>query len=183
MFQRFATVMALYLCFLVGFTIAFSIIFPEVTNGSVLIEIMSLKTIEVHVIIGLLQEKFVSYPRSFFRTFAMMTGELNFDDVFDPEESRPFEFAALAIYLGFTIIVTIVIVNLLVGLTVDDVAVSLCTYSHSYSWLAKLIPVTHFFGLAYRKFSRKRMLFIARSKLNACTRWNTCCTDFARTFT
>ena len=61
----------------------------------------------------------------------MMTGELNFDDVFDPEGSRPLEFAALAIYMGFTIIVTIVIVNLLVGLTVDDVSVSFVSDSNS----------------------------------------------------
>ena len=54
----------------------------------------------------------------------MMTGELNFDEVFDPTEPRPFELASLTIYLGFVIIVTIVVGNLLIGLTVGDVAVS-----------------------------------------------------------
>ena len=54
----------------------------------------------------------------------MLTGELNFDEVFKPEESRPFELAALTIYLGSIIVVTIVVGNLLIGLTVDDVSVS-----------------------------------------------------------
>ena len=74
----------------------------------------------------LLQGGAFGFPKSFFRSFAMMTGELNFDEVF--KEPVPFKFASMTIYLGFVIIVTIVVGNLLIGLTVGDVAVS----SHNY---------------------------------------------------
>ena len=70
----------------------------------------------------------------------MMAGELNFDEIFDPEKIRPFPFATQAVYFGFTATVTIVLINLLTGLTVDDVGVS-CGNNTGKISLARLILV------------------------------------------
>lgn len=54
----------------------------------------------------------------------MMAGEPNYPDTFKPDEIRPFPFATHVIHLGFTVIVTIVLINLLTAVAVDDVGVS-----------------------------------------------------------
>ncbi|CAG7729227.1 unnamed protein product [Allacma fusca] len=96
--RRFSYVMSTYSVMLIAFSISFSIIFPE-------------------------EKLFTTLPASFFRVVSMMVGELNFDDIFNKEEEslRAFPYATQWIHTGFIVSVTVVLVNLLIGLTVSDI--------------------------------------------------------------
>ncbi len=55
-----------------------------------------------------------------------MTGELNYDEVFhaeDDEDPIPFKTTGYILFALFTVIVTIILFNLLIGLTVSDIQV------------------------------------------------------------
>ncbi|CAG7816376.1 unnamed protein product, partial [Allacma fusca] len=100
--RRFSYVMSTYSIMLIAFSISFSIIFPEAE-----------------------EKLFTTLPASFFRVVSMMVGELNFDDIFnkDGEEQslRAFPYAKQWIHTGFIVTMTIVLINLLIGLTVSDI--------------------------------------------------------------
>jgi hypothetical protein len=54
----------------------------------------------------------------------MMTGELNYDEIFvhpHDDQPTPFLFLTHTLFLSFTVTVTIILFNLLVGLTVSDI--------------------------------------------------------------
>jgi hypothetical protein len=55
----------------------------------------------------------------------MMTGELNYDEIFYNEEGEPIPFQTTehVLFALFTITVTIILFNLLIGLTVSDIQV------------------------------------------------------------
>lgn len=57
----------------------------------------------------------------------MMTGEINFDDAFyeDDATQLPFYESARVAYLLFVVMVTIILLNLLIAMTVSDTQVNI----------------------------------------------------------
>lgn len=56
----------------------------------------------------------------------MMAGEVNYDDVFyseDADTTIPFPSSTKLLYAAFVSVVTIILFNLLIGLTVSDIQV------------------------------------------------------------
>ncbi|XP_077293849.1 transient receptor potential channel pyrexia-like [Arctopsyche grandis] len=97
--KEFAKLFLAYSCILIGFTVCFCVIFPSTSSFA-------------NPIIG------------FITVLAMMIGELA-TDVLDPEgeNSSPFllEFSAQITFVLFVMFVTIVMMNLLVGIAVHDI--------------------------------------------------------------
>ncbi|CAG7834104.1 unnamed protein product [Allacma fusca] len=98
--KSFATLMGTYLVLIIAFSISFSIMFPEM-------------------------EPFQTLPKSLSRVIIMMTGELNYDETFYDEEKDnggpPIPLTGHIIYTSFTLLLTIVLINLLIGMVVSDV--------------------------------------------------------------
>lgn len=71
-------------------------------------------------------EAFGTWPLALSKVLVMMTGELNYDEVFFSEEGdqMPFKVTGHILFAIFTVIVTIILFNLLIGLTVSDIQVS-----------------------------------------------------------
>ncbi|CAL1538524.1 unnamed protein product, partial [Lymnaea stagnalis] len=72
----------------------------------------------------LLQKKFPfsSVTKSLIKTSVMLVGEFEFDDIFnDPETPLMYPEASYIVFVAFLIIMSIIIMNLLVGLAVDDI--------------------------------------------------------------
>jgi len=72
------------------------------------------------------QENFKNVGYSMLKTSVMMIGEFEFDDLFfdnpsDKPEVLPYSIFTMIFFLGFMIVMPILIMNLLVGLAVDDI--------------------------------------------------------------
>lgn len=65
-------------------------------------------------------------PWGVVKLFAMMSGELEYDATFHPDgtnETVKWAFLTKALFLVFIVMVTIVLQNLLIGLTISDIQV------------------------------------------------------------
>ncbi|KAL0130329.1 hypothetical protein PUN28_002163 [Cardiocondyla obscurior] len=95
-FGAYVALLLVYACLLIGFTVSFCVIFPR--------------------------SKWFSSPHTgLIKVLAMMTGELDFDDFFFSfEKKRAFLFTTLCFVL-FLLFVTIVLMNLLIGIAVHDI--------------------------------------------------------------
>lgn len=74
--------------------------------------------------------EFSNFPWGFIKILVMMAGEINYDDIFFDDESTadiPFPLSSRLLYAAFTAVVTIILFNLLIGLTVSDIQVSYLT--------------------------------------------------------
>jgi len=78
---------------------------------------------------------FSSIPSALSKVLVMMTGELNYDDIFhsgdDDEASMgilPFPISTQLFFVAFVIMVTIILFNLLIGFTVSDIQVGLISF-------------------------------------------------------
>ena len=58
---------------------------------------------------------------SVLKTAVMMVGEMEFADLFLNEKEVPYETFSLSLFFVFVIVMTIIVMNLLVGLAVDDI--------------------------------------------------------------
>ncbi|ODM93045.1 Transient receptor potential channel pyrexia [Orchesella cincta] len=97
--KSFVMFMITFASLLIAFMVSFQILMPE-------------------------QTEFSNFPWSFVKVLTMMTGELNYDDVFYGEDSDsqiPFPTATKLLFAAFVAIVTIILFNLLIGLTVSDI--------------------------------------------------------------
>ncbi|KAJ8963432.1 hypothetical protein NQ318_018912 [Aromia moschata] len=97
--REFAKLLLAYSCLLIGFAISFCIIFPE--SASFGNPFISLITVLV-----------------------MMSGELSLDIVVDEDTDDPpyeLEFSAQVTFTLFVLFVTVILMNLLVGIAVDDI--------------------------------------------------------------
>ena len=70
-------------------------------------------------------QPFFAYPAgSLVKTFVMMVGELEYEALFPHEPSEnppPFEYYSNLLFVVFVLVMGIVVMNLLVGLAVDDI--------------------------------------------------------------
>ncbi|CAL8141798.1 unnamed protein product [Orchesella dallaii] len=97
--KSFVMFMITFASLMIAFMVSFQILMPEKTE-------------------------FGNFPWGFIKVLVMMTGEINYDDVFYSEESDsqiPFPTATKLLFLAFIAIVTIILFNLLIGLTVSDI--------------------------------------------------------------
>lgn len=97
---EFLKLLLAYMCLLLGFTICFCIVFPN-------------------------EEMFSNPLMGFISTLSMMVGELNLNILInDPEKEDPpliFELSSQVIFILFLMFVTIILMNLLVGIAVHDI--------------------------------------------------------------
>ncbi|CAI9718034.1 transient receptor potential cation channel subfamily A member 1 homolog [Octopus vulgaris] len=102
-FIQFAVVFSL---FIVAFAFGFFALLRQRINNSQAVEF----------------EQFSNIGKSLMKTFVMMIGELEFDDIFfSPDHSLQFTVTTYLMFLVFLILGSIIIMNLLVGLAVDDI--------------------------------------------------------------
>ncbi|XP_014772761.1 transient receptor potential cation channel subfamily A member 1 homolog [Octopus bimaculoides] len=102
-FIQFAVVFSL---FIVAFAFGFFALLRQRINKSQAVEF----------------EQFSNIGKSLMKTFVMMIGELEFDDIFfSPDDSLQFTITTYLMFLVFLILGSIIIMNLLVGLAVDDI--------------------------------------------------------------
>lgn len=98
--KEFLKLLLAYMCLLLGFTICFCVVFPN-------------------------EEMFSNPLMGFISTLSMMVGELNLNILInDPVKEDPplmFELSSQIIYILFLMFVTIILMNLLVGIAVHDI--------------------------------------------------------------
>ncbi|KPJ14946.1 Transient receptor potential channel pyrexia [Papilio machaon] len=98
--SEFLKLLLAYICLLLGFTICFCVVFPN-------------------------EEMFSNPLMGFISTLSMMVGELNLNILInDPMQDDPpliFELSAQFIFILFLMFVTIILMNLLVGIAVHDI--------------------------------------------------------------
>lgn len=98
--KEFAKLLMAYSCILIGFTISFCVIFPDSSS-------------------------FANPFMGFITVLTMMIGELNLDLLLnEPDGNDPpvlLEFSAQVTYVLFLMFVTVVLMNLLVGIAVHDI--------------------------------------------------------------
>jgi len=64
---------------------------------------------------------FQSQMSTFAKTLVMMTGEFEFDGLFYGDEEQPYFTLTMILFVVFVVIMTIIVMNLLIGLAVDDI--------------------------------------------------------------
>ena len=98
------------------------------------------------------------------KTFVMMIGEFEYEGIFDQSsDDVPFQYYSIILFIVFVLVMGIVIMNLLVGLAVDDI---------------KEIQENAELHQLSMNVSKKR-----RSKITCMSRWSWCSTwrGFSRT--
>ncbi|XP_069688643.1 transient receptor potential channel pyrexia-like isoform X2 [Periplaneta americana] len=94
---NFAKFLLAYSCLLIAFSLSFGVLFPNYKSFK-------------NVVWGLM------------KTVVMMSGELEFEDIFYTSESPVlYPITAHLIFLAFVLLVTVILTNLMVGLAVNDI--------------------------------------------------------------
>ena len=94
---NFAKFLLAYSCLFVAFSLSFGVLFPN-------------------------YKSFKNVVWSLMKTIVMMSGELEFEDIFyDGEHSVQYPITAHLIFLAFVLLVTVILTNLMVGLAVNDI--------------------------------------------------------------
>ena len=81
-------------------------------------------TLGFHVLLHSQVENFNSFKDAFMKTMIMMSGEFDYGDIFFPEDSSTaYPGLTYAFFIIFFILLSIILLNLLVGLSVSDVSI------------------------------------------------------------
>lgn len=94
--KNFAKFLCAYACLLTAFSLSFGVLFPN-------------------------QKSFGQYGARLIKTMVMMTGEIEYNDLFYGDETILYPATTHIIFYVFLIFVTIILMNLLVGLAVSDI--------------------------------------------------------------
>lgn len=89
-----------YCCLLVAFGLSFGVLFSS-------------------------HPPFQSVPWSILKTITMMSGELEFEDIFYGENEIKYPVTSHIMFFAFVMLVTVILTNLLVGLAVSDIQVQI----------------------------------------------------------
>lgn len=94
---NFSKFLCAYLCLLIGFGLSFGVLFANYSA-------------------------FKSLHWGLLKTLIMMSGELEFEDIFyDKEMKIMYPYTAHIMFLAFVLLVTVILTNLMVGLAVSDI--------------------------------------------------------------
>ncbi|XP_022210828.2 transient receptor potential channel pyrexia [Drosophila obscura] len=93
---NFGKFMLAYICLFVAFGLSFAVLFND-------------------------YPAFENITWSFLKTITMMSGELEFEDIFYGDYAVKFPVTAHIIFLAFVLLVTVILTNLMVGLAVSDI--------------------------------------------------------------
>ena len=81
-------------------------------------------TFGFHVLLHSQGESFATFKDAFLKTMIMMSGEFDYGDIFFPEDSSPpYPDLTYAFFIIFFILLSLILLNLLVGLSVSDVSI------------------------------------------------------------
>ncbi|KAH8297826.1 hypothetical protein KR054_011149 [Drosophila jambulina] len=93
---NFGKFLLAYICLLVAFGLSFAVLFND-------------------------YPAFENIPWTFLKSITMMSGELEFEDIFYGDYAVKFPVTAHIIFLSFVLLVTVILTNLMVGLAVSDI--------------------------------------------------------------
>ncbi|ODM92765.1 Transient receptor potential channel pyrexia [Orchesella cincta] len=96
-FKNFLVFITIFSSLLISFVFSFNILLPNSTG-------------------------FINLSNSVLKVLTMMTGELNYDEIFHSEEEKLiYPFSSHIMYAIFIMVATIILFNLLIGFTVSDI--------------------------------------------------------------
>ena len=98
--KNFAKFLAAYFCLLVAFALSFCVLFPNYQSFNVMV------------------------PAAVVKTLVMMAGEIEYENFIYENGDALFDFTGHLMILIFTVLVSIILMNLLVGLAVSDIQVN-----------------------------------------------------------
>lgn len=148
---NFGKFLMAYCCLLIAFSLSFGVLFSNYPAFKV--------------------------PWAFFKTIMMMSGELEFEDIFYSEDNKyPVQYpvTAHAMFFAFVILVTVILTNLLVGLAVNDIqglqaSAGLDRLSRQAELVSRLESL--FFSKLLRRFPPRLLAICQRSALLRTSRW------------
>ncbi|XP_076656459.1 transient receptor potential cation channel subfamily A member 1 homolog [Halictus rubicundus] len=96
--RNFLKVLAAFIFLIVGFALSFTVVFHQ-------------------------NDQFQDSWTAFVKTLVMMTGEFDYEDIFTTEKggTSPLLFTGKAVFLAFIMLVSITLMNLMIGLAVNDI--------------------------------------------------------------
>ena len=97
--KNFSKFLAAYFCLLVAFALSFCVLFPNYQSFN------------------------VPFPAAIVKTLVMMAGEIEYENFIYENGDALFSFTGHLMILIFTVLVSIILMNLLVGLAVSDIQV------------------------------------------------------------
>eukprot|EP00092_Neocalanus_flemingeri_P034661 GFUD01037707.1.p1 GENE.GFUD01037707.1~~GFUD01037707.1.p1 ORF type:complete len:1460 (+),score=369.86 GFUD01037707.1:404-4381(+) len=138
----FVTFVVIFIIFVIGFTFGFYLLLH--TQGS-----------------------FETISTAFMKTLIMMSGEFDYGDIFFPdgEASAPFPTITYILFIVFFILLALILLNLLVGLSVSDVAifVEVADLKKMSMRLKFVLNMEHFYRQWSRLFAHRKLpLFIKK---------------------
>ncbi|OXA57807.1 Transient receptor potential channel pyrexia [Folsomia candida] len=95
-FKNFLIFITIFSSLLISFVFSFNILLPNSTG-------------------------FVNLPTTLLKVLTMMTGELNYDEIFHSESELIYPISSHVMYAIFIMVATIILFNLLIGFTVSDI--------------------------------------------------------------
>lgn len=148
--KNFAKFLLAYCCLLIAFGLSFGVLFNS-------------------------YPAFKSVPWTLLKTITMMSGELEFEDIFYGPVRIQFPGTSHALFLAFVVLVTIILTNLLVGLAVSDIqglqaSAGLDRLTRQAELVARLESI--FFSNLLRKAPTSLILMLQRSALLRTSRYH-----------
>lgn len=148
--KNFAKFLLAYCCLLIAFGLSFGVLFNS-------------------------YPAFKSVPWTLLKMITMMSGELEFEDIFYGDFRIQFPGTSHALFLAFVVLVTIILTNLLVGLAVSDIqglqaSAGLDRLTRQAELVSRLESI--FFSKLLRKAPTSLILMLQRSALLRTSRYH-----------